>query len=44
MLLIKTTAWNRFHGGLLHDMTEALANILTQHEKLVAHKQEQKSH
>ena len=43
MLLIKTTLWNRLHGGLLHSMSMALANAMLRYEKLVAHKQEQKS-
>ena len=44
VLLIKTTVWNRLHGGLLHSMSMALANTMPRYEKLVAHKQEQKSH
>ena len=44
MLLIKTTVWNRLHGGLLHNMSMALANTMPRYEKLVAHKPEQKSH
>lgn len=44
MLLIKTTVRNCLHGGLLHDMRVALANTMPRYEKLVAHKQEQKSH
>ena len=44
MLLIKTTVRNRLHGGLLHDMRVALANMMPRYEKLVAQKQEQKSH
>jgi len=44
MLLIKTIVRNRLHGGLLHDMRVVLANTMPRYEKLVAHKQEQKSH
>ena len=44
MLLIKTTVRNRLHGGLLHSMSMDLANTMPRYEKLVAHKQEQKSH
>ena len=44
MLLIKTTVRNHLYGGLLHDMRVALANMMPQYEKLVAHKQEQKLH
>ena len=44
MLLIKTNVRNRLHGGLVHDMRVALANTMPRYEKLVAHKQEQKSH
>ena len=44
MLLIKTTLRNRLHGGLLHSMSMALANTMPRYDKLVAHKQEQKSH
>ena len=44
MLFIKTTVWNRLHGGLLHSMNMALANTMQRYEKLVAQKQEQKSH
>ena len=44
MLLVKTTVHNRFHGGLLYDMWVALANTIPRYEKLVAQKQEQKSH
>ena len=43
-LLIKTTVWNRLHGGLSNSMSMALANTMPRYEKLVAHKQEQKSH
>ena len=44
ILLIKTTVWNRLHGGLLHSMGMALANTMPRYEKLVAHKQKQKCH
>ena len=44
MLLIKTSVRNRLHGGLLHSMSMGLANTMPGYEKLVAHKQEQKSH
>ncbi|XP_068228021.1 protein FAM200C-like [Palaemon carinicauda] len=44
MLQIKTTAQNRLQIGLLHDMRVALANTRPQIEKLVAYKQQQKSH
>ena len=46
MLLMKTTVRNRLYGSLLHDMRVALAlaNTMPQYEKLVAQKQEQKSH
>ena len=44
ILLIKTTIRNRFHGGLIHSMTMGLANTMPRYEKLVALKQEQKSH
>ena len=44
MLLIKTTVRNHLHGGLLHNMRVALANTMPRYEKLVAQKQEQKSH
>ena len=44
MLSIKTTVRNRLHGGLLHDMRVAQANTMPRYEKLIAHKQEQKSY
>lgn len=44
MLQIKTTAGNRLQMGLLHDMRVALTNTRPRFEKLVAHKQQQKSH
>lgn len=44
MLQIKTTARNRLEMGLLHDMRVALPNTRPRFEKLVAHKQQQKSH
>ncbi|XP_068250708.1 protein FAM200C-like [Palaemon carinicauda] len=44
MLQIKTTARNRHQIGLLHDMRVALANTKLRIEKLVAYKQQQKSH
>ena len=43
-LLIKTTVRNRLYGDLLHDMRVALANTMPRYEKLLAQKQEQKSH
>ena len=44
ILLIKTTVRNRLHGGLLHSMSMGLANTMPRYEKLVVHKQGQKSH
>ena len=44
MLQIKTTARNRLQIGLIHDMRVALTNTKPRIEKLVAHKQQQKSH
>ena len=44
MLQSKTTARNRLQMGLLHDIRVVLTNTRPRIEKLVAHKEQQKSH
>ena len=44
MLHIKTKARNRLQAGLYHDMRVALAETKLEFDKLVAQKQQQKSH
>ena len=44
MLQVKTKARNRLQGGLLNDMRVALAKTKPEFNKLVAQRQQQKSH